>query len=408
MEKLIRCFLLTANICMAVAITFYLYAHTTDEIQTMSSEALQNILQHQIFSNVQDAQRAYQSLVLFLGETDFQHIQDIKKMSGGLSGATIFEFKIREHHYAARFFANDFNRYELRAEIEAHKKAADVALAPRLVWHDFENGFMVMEFLQGIPLSKDLYTEERLKLCLQMLSKLHNASLISQKNPHCFLYDKNRIGCDALGLLAVCAQKHPESVLIKKLQMCAQQLSNVANVAPHEKALVHNDIHCGNIFFKDADSTLQVIDWADAGYDNRFNDCVIIAHEFVPQITTMEQFIAYHFSSTYHDKILTYYLNRLPLEFERAWFRILIRLYRLENLSKIMLKPQDEVVSEADDYKNAFQRCFDEYLTSEVVNQELAHASGLKVLSYKALIDDIIQYVEHEFLTDTKILFTIQ
>lgn len=366
------------------------------------------VVDQKIFSTYEDASRAYKGLISFCGKDSISsQLTDCKKMAGGLSRATIFEFKLNEQHYAARLLEQEFDRQALNYEVEAQRIVAYLGHAPTIFCHDDKNGLVIMNYVLGSPLDKNSYNDVLLRACAQAFRKLHEATLVSNdtlvKNG-CRVYAENRVGSDAQFCLESCRQyKFPASGILVELQDFVKQLIDVANKAPHQRALVHNDAHCGNIFI-DTDGCIKVIDWADAGYDNPLNDCAIIINEYMPTITNENLFRYYYFSEEHREKFLTYYFGRSPSTQESAWFRVLINLYRLEMMSKILADPYAITAGNDRAFQDALYQSIEKYMHDGKLDMQLASQSGLMICGIHGWIEGIKYYMASDFLSDKELL----
>lgn len=366
------------------------------------------ILRERIFVTYEDALRAYQGLTNFCEKNLTFQLTDCKKMLEGLSRATVFEFRLSGRHFVARLLEQQFDLQVLKHEIEAQNKAASLGLAPAIAYHDYTKGLVVMSYIEGGSLEKRAHCDLTLEKCAQALKKLHGATLIRDnallQNDLC-VYKENKIGFYAQFCLRSCYEyKFPRSSILTMLQDFAAQLSDVANQAPHQKSLVHNDAHCGNIFI-DSAGCVKIIDWADAGYDNPLNDCAILINEYAePTTTNIDNFRYYYFSDKHRQKFLTHYLGRSPSLQESAWFRILIHLYRLEMMSKILADPYAITASKGRPFQDALYQSIEKYMHNEFVDEQLAAQSGLMICAIKEWVEGIKRYMSDDFLKDKELI----
>jgi len=137
-------------------------------------------------------------------------------------------------------------------EVEAQRFAADKGLAPPVLEYDRTRRFMIMPFIEGVPLEADWFERlERRRAMQALISRLR--SIDSTELPTLDIGDRLRQLHDRLSRVApTCAERYQVEV-----RECIAQLAMISSAGT---VLVHGDLSFENVIVRE-DRSLCLIDW---------------------------------------------------------------------------------------------------------------------------------------------------
>jgi len=197
-------------------------------------------------------------------EYNKQDIQ-ITPLSGGMTSANLFVMKTNGNNYVLRTLNTKHSIELRRQEILAHKYAAQIDIAPPILFVDDDLTFIIMPFVKGHTLNlNDLKSELVIKKIGNAIAKLHKYSGD---------FTRRQTQVDR-------TKKHYERALKKQVALPTIYTKlyddyintghELAKILP-EQVLCHGDLNPGNILVRE-DGEILFIDWTSATLDNQYTD----------------------------------------------------------------------------------------------------------------------------------------
>ena len=226
-----------------------------------------------------------------------QQIHITKAPQRGLSGAALYLVHIDDQPALLKLLEQpNLNSFRY------HQKAAEVAIAPKLLYYDLKLGFSLSEWIASQPLQDSFQPAVLSHQLATTLSKLHRANITGNR---IHVFDKIQAIID----------DYQQSLVIHNqvIDTTIAQFQVIKSVYPFEaEDLVpcHGDLNPSNIL---TDSQqIYLIDWEAAHIGNRYVDLAAICNSFFrtkeDEQAFLEQYLGHPASETEEAKL---YLMRI-------------------------------------------------------------------------------------------------
>jgi aminoglycoside phosphotransferase (APT) family kinase protein len=207
-------------------------------------------------------------------------LEDVARLSGGLSGASVFRIRVAGSDYLLRLDtpANAFG--DAARAYACLAIAANAGISPALRYADAADRITIVDFVQAQPLGGRPPTGPPLPVDLaQALARLHRAPAFPPL-------------VDYLEGMQALIARHRESRLLDAsvTQGVLDRyvgLAAVYRTRPEDLVSSHNDLNPGNILYDG--ERLWFVDWEAAFLADRYVDLATLANWFAfdPQVQTM-------------------------------------------------------------------------------------------------------------------------
>lgn len=189
-----------------------------------------------------------------------------KDLEGGMSSTKLYCFSAEEKKYVLRIFPAKYPAQKRAKEVQAHQIAAQMGIAPKLLYVDKKANVLLMPFVDGHTLSfVDLKSPRVLRNLGKSLQKFHSYS---------GSFDQNRTQLARV-------KKHYERALKKGVsfptimaKVYEEYVKESQLLEKEEKVLCHGDLNPNNILVTD-DGNILIIDWTNATWED---PCAEIAY----------------------------------------------------------------------------------------------------------------------------------
>lgn len=194
-------------------------------------------------------------------------LEDIRKLTTGLSSALVFRIVVRGRPYLLRVITRTDQMSDPTRQFACMKSGAEAGLAPRVWYANVEDRLSITDFVEARPFS----TAEAL---LRLPAALHALHALPPF-PKMTIYPHYLDAIDAFVQKFQAGKILPESETKELFELYAR----VASVYPrHDSDLVscHNDLKPENILF-DGDR-VWLVDWEAAFLNDRYLDLAVVAN----------------------------------------------------------------------------------------------------------------------------------
>lgn len=259
-------------------------------------------------------------------------IEDIRRMTGGLSSDLILRIVVKDTPYLLRIMTRMDERNDPARLFTAMKVAAEAGIAPR-VWHaDVDSGISITDFVEAVPLS----VAEGLVRISGTLRKLHALTAFPKTfnfvTMHNFFIWRFRVANLLQG-------DEVEEVYRQYAKVCA-----VYPRVDEDMVSCHDDLKPENILFDG--QRVWLVDWQAAFVNDRYFDLGIVANFLVD-------------SHAEECAFLREYFGQPADEYQRARFFLMRQAMHLMYAAVFLLlgaagKPVDR--GKAMDFKGFHQR----------------------------------------------------
>ena len=197
-------------------------------------------------------------------------VGDFHPVGGGVSGALIFRFEVRERSHVVRLEPDRIHLQDRQRHFACMLGAVEAGVAPRVHYADAAQGIAVTDFIHGRPLSEHAGGSVGLALA-RALGVLTARLRTAPDFPSMGGYPE---------IIAVMLKRLAESALFKtgELDAHAEGLADIRSALPWDPASLvpsHNDPNPRNILL-DGDR-LWLIDWELAARNDPLVDIAILS-----------------------------------------------------------------------------------------------------------------------------------
>lgn len=194
---------------------------------------------------------------------DHSSVRQLTMMTQGGSSAHMFKFHVNHHHYILRLMGLDQVEKDRKIQIDCAYYAADLNLAPKIYYANEQTGIIIMDFIQGAPLTKPIILNKMPNL----LYRLHYSGKMPQPYFAIFPYMSD--------LISQCLLKTSSIQIIDYLKMIQELMSLLK---PYQTfASCHNDLNNENILFDGQE--IYLIDFEAAGWEDPYFDLATICQQ---------------------------------------------------------------------------------------------------------------------------------
>jgi thiamine kinase-like enzyme len=185
------------------------------------------------------------------------------ELTGGMTSTKLYTFSIEGKTYVLRVMKSKHGIEPVRNEIAAHKIAANLGIAPPLLYAKPETFMMIMPFIEGHTLTSDDLKNKEIIISLgKALRKLHS---------YAGTFNQVRTQVDR-------ARKHHDRAVQKEValptvyeSLYQDYLQEAGSTQTQDRVLCHGDLNAKNILIT-KDNQVYFIDWASGTWDSRYTD----------------------------------------------------------------------------------------------------------------------------------------
>ena len=200
---------------------------------------------------------------------NLETLDEMSVLTGGGSTAKMFKFKVDGQYYVLRLMGLDQPIEERRIQVECAQYGTKLGLAPHCHYTNAEDGVIIMDCVNQLPLPKDVV----LQSMPELLTKLHYSEKISKPFCSTFFYMND--------LIAKMIERTPSQPIINYYKA----IQEIMLILDHHKQLAscHNDLNSENVLYDG--KQIYLIDFEAAGLEDPYFDLATVCQQncFDPQ-----------------------------------------------------------------------------------------------------------------------------
>jgi len=209
-------------------------------------------------------------------------VDDLRPVTGGLSSARVLRIVVRGVPYLLRLMMSTDPRNDPSRQFSCMKRAADIGLAPRILYANADDRILVTDFIEAKPFPRDSG-----RMLASAIRQLHSLPDFPRRWNHLDFVDQ-------------CIQRFRAANILPDDQTAdvLRRYAELAAVYPRDADLVasHNDLKPENVLFDGA--RLWLVDWEAANLNDRYFDLAVVANFFVRDEPSEEVFLTTYFGET--------------------------------------------------------------------------------------------------------------
>jgi aminoglycoside phosphotransferase (APT) family kinase protein len=227
-------------------------------------------------------------------------VDDMRPVTGGLSSARVLRIVVRGVPYLLRVMMSTDPRNDPARQFSCMKQAADIGVAPRMLYANANDRILVTDFVEAKPFPKASGP-----LIASVIRRLHSLPDFPRRWNHLDFVDQCMQRFRAAHILA---DNLTDEVFRRYGELTA--------VYPRDADLVasHNDLKPENVLFDG--ERFWLVDWEAANLNDRYFDLAVVANFFVRNEESEQIF-------------LTTYLGEPPTPYMRARFYLMRQIMHM-------------------------------------------------------------------------------
>jgi len=228
------------------------------------------------------------------------HVEDMRPVTGGLSSARVLRIVVHGVPYLLRVMMSTDPRNDPARQFSCMKQAADIGVAPRMLYANADDRILVTDFIEAKPFPKDSGP-----ILASVIRQLHSLPDFPRRWNHLDFVDQCIQRFRAAHILP---DDHTGEVL--------RRFGELTAVYPREADLVasHNDLKPENMLFDG--ERFWLVDWEAANLNDRYFDLAVVANFFVRDEESEQIF-------------LTTYFGEPPSSYMRARFYLMRQIMHM-------------------------------------------------------------------------------